>query len=226
MVNTGITLYQLFGYAQDKIPDVDFTVMESGKDLSAIRDALKQQASEIKWENVQKEIFDHLENLLNIPVGLVLARGWVKIRQIRKHIKEQREKGTDDTALVPLVTHEFSSKHEPHLKVLLNNIELSDLSITVKLKLKLSGVTLKIQHGRIQKIIAGKASGKGTISYQGVPIAEKEILNLNLPAEVVIPEKLTTARPKELTAQKPVQSQSPTAGPSASNHQTDNHPAP
>jgi len=226
MVNTGITLYQLFGYTQDKLPDVDFRVIESGKDLSEMRETLKQQLSDVKWETVGKEIHEHLEGLLNIPLGLVLARGWVKYRQIKKHIKEQLEKGSDDTALVPLVTHEFSSKHEPHLKILLNNIQLSDLAITVKLKLKLSGVTLKIQHGRIQKIIAGKASGKGIIAYRGVAIAEKEILNLNLPAEVVIPEKLTAARPKESTAQKPAQSQSPAVVPSSSNHQTGNHPAP
>lgn len=138
----------------------------------------------------------------------------------------EMEKGSDDTALVPLVTHEFSSKNEPHLKVLLNNIELSDISITVKLKLKLSGITLKIQHGRIQKIIAGKGNGKGIISYHGVPITEKEILGMDLPAEIVIPEKLTMARPKELTAQKPVQSQSPAVDPSSSSRQTDNHPAP
>lgn len=174
-----ITLYDLL--------QPDFTQLEKigwddgTKDkVKKLQQTLEQEISGLDWAQAKQELYKQLDSLLNISLGSILARAWVELNHVKQTIEQQQKDKTDSVAIIPLFEHKVLSEHKPKLKILLNGKKISELTFVVKFILKLEGILIKIQYGKIQAILAGKCKGVASISYEEVKLEEKQIAEFNL----------------------------------------------
>lgn len=179
-----INLKQLLLTDSSQSMQVVLDTSETQEDLRKIHEEIKQQISETSWDSIQTRLFEHLEDLLDVPMGPILANGWNKLRKVRQVIQKQKQSGSLGAEEVALFDHALKSVHYPKLQILINGKLIQTLTLSVELKLQLYGVMLEIQQGRIEKIKTGKCTGKGTISYQGALLHESKIPAFQLPGSV------------------------------------------
>ncbi len=178
-----ITLYDLFQPDFSQIEKIVWDESQTEDEIKKIQQTLEQEMGNLDWKTIKQELYKQLDSLLNISLGSVLARAWVTLRQVEQIIKKQQEDGSDRISVIPLIEHKILSQHEPKLKILLNHHDIGELSFVVKFTFKLEGVLIKIQYGKIQAVLAGKCKGVASISYEGVKLEEKQIVEFDLPGQ-------------------------------------------
>lgn len=163
----------LFGEVDADSPAVDA--------IQNLRQQLEENVQTLDWSSVQNEINRQLSNLLNISLSHILVNAWTTHPQVQKAIQQQRDSGTHDVAVVPLLPHKIRSDHQPSLRILVNQKHATNIPLDIRIVLKLHEVILKIQYGEIQAIITGEAEGMGMIYYQKNKLKENIIERFELP---------------------------------------------
>ncbi len=181
-----VSLYDLLKPDFKQAKAIGWKDAETEKEMQQIRKSLESEISGLEWDSVKQEIYQQLEKLLDISLGVVLARAWVSAKQVKNAIEKQNEEKSDAAVVIPLLTHKIQSKHEPKLKIMLNNVQIGELPLTVKFAFRLNGLLLKIQYGKLQSILAGKCKGVAMLAYQGVKLEEKQIAEFDLADEITI----------------------------------------
>lgn len=163
----------LFGEVDSDSPAVDA--------IHNLRQQLEKDVQTLDWSSVQNEINRQLGNLLNVSLSHILVNAWMTHPQVQQAIQQQRESGTHDVAVVPLLPHKIRSDHQPSLRILINQKHATKIPLDIRIVLKLHEVILKIQYGEIQSIITGEAEGMGMIYYQKNKLKETVIKRFELP---------------------------------------------
>ena len=184
MMQGTISLYDLLEPDFKNAEKIGWKDAETEKEIQKIRTALESEISGLEWDKVKSQIYQQLDKLLDVSLGVVLARAWVSSRQVSKVIEQQNEEMTDAITVVPLLDHKVQSIHEPNLKIMLSDTQIGQLPLMVKFAFSLSGILLKIQFGKIQSVLAGKCNGVSSLSYQDVILQEKKIEEFDLPNEI------------------------------------------
>jgi len=184
MSQGSISLYDLIQPDFSQAKAIGWDSAETEHEMQQIRQALEAEIAEFKWSAVKQEIYAQLDKLLDVSLGVVLARAWATSRQISKVIDKQINEKSDDVAIIPILTHKVQSEHNPKLIILLNNVKIGELPLTVKFAFKLTGVLLKIQYGKIQAVLAGKCKGISSLAYQNITLEEKTIATFDLPGQI------------------------------------------
>jgi hypothetical protein len=131
-----------------------------------------------------------LTSALDIEIQDILVWSWRK----RNEIIQYRDKGKyppGETQIVPLLEHSVVSKHNPTIKVMVNQKEVHKIKFDVLLKLMLKGAMLGIRDGKIMEIMLGSCSGSGSVQYAGLTILERKTAPLNLPATITLGEGIS-----------------------------------
>jgi hypothetical protein len=162
---------------------------ETRAELHKVHDRIGEQIAHGSWAGIRSRLFEHLEDLLEVPLGPILAGGWNKLRQVREVIGRQVESGAQTVEEVALFDHTLKSTHQPQLQLFMNGELISTLTLTVEIKLQLHGVMLQIQHGSITGVKTGQCSGKGALLFAGALLHESKIPAFHLPGRVSIPAK-------------------------------------
>ncbi len=179
----------LFGDTHDSLPDMVLHTDKSHQDLLKAQENLRKKLKGLNQIDLHAETARHMENLLDIPLDLVLVRGWLKLREVRQHIAKQQETGSDETVVMYLSEHSINSTHSPVLEVKMGNECIFRLQLDIALSLKLSAVGLVIKQARIEEVTSGTCKGKGSIAYLKEKLLEKDIAKINLLGKIHIPDE-------------------------------------
>jgi len=192
MSNSQITLSQFFSFKGKKLSQDQLSAIESGEELSSLKERISEKAKEIKWPVVFGEIMKKLEDLLNVNIPDIMVAAWSKYRTIREYLDSEKYP-PDETLLVPLAGHTIRSEHHPYVEILINDEPVGKINFNINLALVLEGITLKIKGGKIREILTGSCKGKGTIKCENFIILEKETESFSLPGSINLGEGIAIA---------------------------------
>ena len=154
------------------------------KEMPRIQKILKSEIPELKWNRVEQDIYQQLDKLLDVSLGSVFANVWTASQQVKQIIEKQNQEMTGDISVIPLPTHKIKSKHEPKLKIMLNDEQVGIFRLTAIFGFKLSNILLKIQYGKIQTVLSGTCKGVGSLSYHDTQLLENQIPEFDLPTHI------------------------------------------
>jgi len=198
MSNACTTLNDLFSIDFGNLPESILQHLEDTEEIRRLRKAVEDDdVKGIEWEICRKEFIQQLESLLEIKLQTILIEAWQTLDQVKDVVQEQLEKKDDSHLVIKLAEHNIRSTHTPNLTIHFNDQDFI-IQIFIAIDLDIEGLTLKINKGKIKKILTGYASGKGLIQYQNITLCEPEILQFALASLVqtkvlppLLPEKNT-----------------------------------
>ena len=115
-----------------------------------LNDAVKG-IPDLTWNSVTEEVRGAYRNLFKIDMLDIFCGAWVKLKELQAY-RDKEKHPPGEVALVPLAEHTISSKHKPHIDIMLGEKRLFEIPIEVLLKFKLKSFVLKIQDGCIHEI--------------------------------------------------------------------------
>src|SRR5262245_42954848 len=78
---------------------------------------------------------------------------------LRQYLEKSRQSPGKEV-LLQLSEHKIESKHEPHVALMKDGIEIGKIPFEASLELQLQGVVLRIRDGEVQDIQTGRVKGK------------------------------------------------------------------
>lgn len=188
---TDLSLQQVLLDSNENLSDLVLETDSSREDLAIAQKNLSEKSKAMGQVNLSNEVSQHMNKLLDIPLDVILVRGWLRLKEVKQHVKKQAESGSDEMVVVYLLEHSIISSHAPSVDIRVGegDAPIFTLQLDIALSLKLSGVALAIQYAKIQEITAGNCKGTGSISYKKLKLLEKDILSFNLPGKVHVSEK-------------------------------------
>jgi hypothetical protein len=150
-----------------------FSRIELKDKVSELKKEINKKEPRLKWEKVFGEVKETSSKLLDVKLKDVLESAWGKYEEVEKYLDEEKY-NTDETFLIPLVEHTVVSEHHPKIEIRLGELYIGEIDFEVELKLLLSGIILKIAHGEIQGVSAGKCRSSGSFVCEGITLFEDE----------------------------------------------------
>jgi len=153
--------------------DEKLSKIELKDKVGELKKKINKKEPRLQWEKVFGEVKETSSKLLDIKLKDVLESAWGKYEEVEKYLDEEKY-NTDETFLIPLVEHTVVSEHHPKIEIRLGELYIGEIDFDVQLRLLLSGIILKIGHGKIQGVSAGKCRSSGTFICEGVTLFEDE----------------------------------------------------
>ena len=183
------------------------------RDVFAVPKPGDSQESSDRWKKFQKRIGKEVKGLktaampdlaakvaelLDVPLPDIFLTSWKKTEVLHNLLEESRE-SPEAVMNLELGEHTINSQHRPHIEIRIRNIPVKKIEFTLELAFNLKGFILKIQNGAIREMESGNCEVKGTLKYQGLTIAEKELAPISLPGSIPL-EQVPPVRPPDLVA--------------------------
>ena len=163
-----------------QLPVVVLKQFDSEQSINPVKLCLKNQPSNMEWTSFRREILGQLESLLDIPLHSVLTRSWEKCDKVIHTAQSQLDSGLDTVSVVPLRSHRIHSQQQPQITLSIDGCEKTVIVLTINLELSLSNVVIKLQHGKIKRIISGLCKGTGTVKCGNTLLVERDIMEFHL----------------------------------------------
>ncbi len=192
MSDSDLTLKQFFSLKPEEWSSERLSALASKDKISSLKEMAEKEAKGAKWPVAFAEILKRVDDLLDISLPDILAGAYNKYRILRQYA-EKGKYSPDETFLVPLADHTIKSEHHPYLEVFINENLVAKIDFTIMVALKLNGIILKIQDGRIKEIFTGTCQGKGAIECEGLVLVEKEMPSVSLPGSINLGEGIPIA---------------------------------
>jgi hypothetical protein len=176
MADPTVTLRNVFALPEAGAPE------RPSAGWKTFQDKLTEEVKGIKIA-AMPDVAAKVGELLDIPIPDIFLASWEKANVLRALLDESRKE--PETAMqLELAEHTINSQHHPSIEVRIQNTPVKKIEFTVRLAFKLKGFVLKIQNGAIKEMKTGACEVKGTIEYQGLIIAEKELAPIHLPGSI------------------------------------------
>lgn len=124
-----------------------------------------------------------LDEVFNVPLGDVLQASWKKLTGVQEALEATRLDPAK-VVFVPLLEHKITSKHQPHIDLLLAGKSVSRLVLDIVLALELKSVELEVRDGRIAGLRSGQCGGNGVFAFEGQDLIKKATPSFGLPGKV------------------------------------------
>jgi hypothetical protein len=180
-----LTLYDFFSPAPEEFSRRLRTGFQSTAAASSLVTRIGQTLIKLHADEVLRQVGEKVFELLNTPILDVLARAWKQSRTLRESLESTR-RSPSETVFLPLVDHSISSEQRPYIEVLQNERPIARLVFPVSVALRLEGMVLKIQDGKIKEILAGNIKIKGTVKFGDFVLLEKDFQPIPLPGSVAL----------------------------------------
>lgn len=166
-----ITLNHLFRHRDvhaEKVSEIEI------KDkVTDLKKKVNKKDPRLRWKNVLDEVMGTSSKLLDISLKGILESAWEKYEEVEQYLDEEKY-DSDETFLIPLVEHTIVSEHHPKIEIRIGDTYVGKIDFEVRLFLKLSGILLKISHGKINGVKSGKCQSRGSFSCEGIILFEDE----------------------------------------------------
>ena len=142
---------------------------------------MEKEVKTIKWPAAIPDLAKKFVELFDVKIPDILFISWKKADAIRLALAESK-KTPEATKYLELADHTITSKHRPHIDVMIYNKSVKKIEFVVTLTFKLKGFVLKIKAGEIEEIRTGRCEIEGKVQYEDLTIAEKKLAPIDLPA--------------------------------------------
>jgi hypothetical protein len=132
---------------------------------------------------LQKAVGGALDGLFEPRLEDILQRSWGKVAAVDEALKATRDDPAG-LAVVPLLDHRITSRHAPHIDVVLGAKSLARLVFDIALSLELQGVQLEVRGGRIHALKSGACIGEGVFSFAGQTLIKRATPAFALPGRL------------------------------------------
>lgn len=153
----------------------------------SIKASLLKAVPKIGWALSVSGVVEKLDDLLNIRIIDIMALAWNKCGVLRKYLDKEKYPA-NEAIFVPLAEHTIKSDHHPFIEMLVNDKCIARLEFTINIILKLKGIILKIQDGKIKEIGTGEIKGEGTVKYGEFVIMNRDVGSISLPGSIDLGE--------------------------------------
>ena len=180
MADNKMTLRDLF---LDQGGEIDFSFKHADQ-IAALKKEIERIPG-IAWEQVLGELQIEIGKILDVGFDDILFGAWKKYRELQQYTDTNKH-SPDEVVLVPLVEHTITSTHRPYIDLFVNEKRVGHIVFTITLRLKLEGIVLKIQGGKIREVKAGACDGEGSLKIGDVPLAEGKLISFDLPGVITL----------------------------------------
>ena len=178
MSETVVTIRDVFELPQPGSP------AESSPRWQTLRQWISEDLKGMK-AGAMPDVAAKIADLLEVPIAEIFLASWNKADAVKQLLEESR-KTPDALVNVGLAEHSINSKHQPHIEISAKNAAVKKIEFTLQLLFKLKDFQLRIQNGEMKEMHTGPCHVRGTLQYQGLAIAEKELAPIKLPATVTL----------------------------------------
>lgn len=134
--------------------------------------------------SLRNSVQNALDEVFNVPLADVLGGSWKKLTGVQDAIDATR-KDAGKVVFAPLLEHKISSKHQPHIDLVLSGKSIGKLVLDIVLALELKSVELEVRDGRIAGLRSGECGGNGVFSFEGQELIKKATPAFGLPGRVM-----------------------------------------
>jgi hypothetical protein len=180
MAENKVTLRDLF---LNQAGELDFS-FERVDQISALKGEIELIPG-IACDHVFEEFQIEIGKILDVGFDDILLGAWKKYRELQQYT-DTNKYPPEEVALVPLVEQTITSTHRPYIDVFVNENRVGHIVFTVSLQLKLKGIVLKIQGGKIREVKAGTCDGEGSLNIGSVPVVEGKLISFDLPGVIAL----------------------------------------
>ncbi len=160
-----------------------FSALKASESINLLKRDFLKRAEGIKRETAFAELEERVKELLDFSFVDVLAQALKKYAALQKYTDKEKYP-PNKVVLAPLGVHEIKSVHHPYLEVLVDDHVLGKIVFDLVITLRLEGLILKIQDGKIREVRTGKCAGKGVFKLKDLVIFQKESREIPLPGVV------------------------------------------
>jgi hypothetical protein len=186
MAPNKMTLQDLFLKQAGETVTNHLKLLEQDDQVIAIKTGI-EKIPDISWRHVYGGIQNEIAKILDIGFDDMLFGAWKKYCQLQQY-RDTDKYPPDQAVPVPLVEHTITSTHRPYIDVFLNNRLIGRIVFAITLQLKLEGVVLKIQGGKICGVTAGACDGTGSLKIGDVSLIETKLFRFVLPDVITLAE--------------------------------------
>lgn len=153
-----------------------------GEHLSGAKTYIARHIKAVQWKIIEGEIRKKTLEALKVDAVGLLTSAWSKYKSLSDFV----EKGTSvgKTAHLPLAEHSITAEMHPNLEIQLGRLLTKRIVFDVELELKLKGLVLKIENGKIVEVEGGSCEGSGEIKVQEHSLVHKSFGPIHLPHKV------------------------------------------
>lgn len=173
MASTTDTLTAVLAFDGRHLTDDQVQAIGASPCMNQLRGRIAPKLLSSLVPGALRAIGEAIATALDIRLADVLIGGWNKYRELAKYADRDRYP-PDDVNLVALGEHEIKSSHEPRIAVLVDGATVGEIRLRVDLEADIESATLKVQDARIREVSTGRCTIKGTLSCEGLKLAETE----------------------------------------------------
>jgi len=175
MSSQDVTLRQVFSLPEPGVKD------PSPDRWDRFQATVSREVKTIKWPAAMPDVAEKICGLFDVKLPDLFLISWRKADDLRRALAESK-KTPDATKYLELVEHVIRSEHHPYVEARIGGAPVHRIQFDVKLTFRLKGFVLKIKAGEIEEMQTGRCEVEGRVEYAGLPIAEKKLAPIALPA--------------------------------------------
>jgi hypothetical protein len=134
---------------------------------------------------VEGEIGRAYASALGTRLTDIFVGAWSKLVEVARHADGAGARA-GERHLVPLASHTITSRHEPRVEVLVDNVAALQIPLEVKLAARFEAAVLAIESGHVTAVKTGSFVATGTVGCRGVAIASVSSRKFMMPGEIVM----------------------------------------
>ena len=188
------TLRDFFALADDDRAAHRVAALGANPTLSTLAEQVSATAGSAGWQHALMDIAGAIPDLLEVDLASVLSGAWKTDAELGRFADTQRYP-PEETVIVELTTHVVTSRHRPHLEVLLDDEPCGRLDFEVEVAVRVDGAVLTIRDGNILKATTDACAASGRITCEGQTLAERESVPLQLPGAFVFDQPIRIVPP-------------------------------
>lgn len=161
-------------------------LVADGCEMGLARAAVEEACANLPGparDGVIKALAGSLDEMFGVGLGSVLESSWGKLTSLQDSFASTRL-DPSKVVRVPLLDHKVTTRHQPHIDLMLGGKPLTRLTFDIALTLDLRGVQLDVRNGGIHGLTAGEAQGEGTFALGGQTLLKKATPALALPGRL------------------------------------------
>ena len=156
-------------------------------DPRAILADIENQTGVVVSQIEVRNEFDSVNQMLDIPLGSVLAAAWSRGKEIFECLNSSRGSPNDDF-YVSLADHEIKSIHRPKLNVIFEKALVASETFEIELSLHLTAVKLRVRNGEVDEALSGSCSGSAELRWRDIVLVKGATRDFDLPGRIQFSE--------------------------------------
>ncbi len=161
----------LFGDSQDSSAALAQALVEKG--VVGSLGAAVQNLTRAGRGAVGNQIASVAHGLVDLDLDNIVIGGWRKYADMMAAAKRTiTEPGSRE--IVELATHTITFRHEPYVRLLVNDAPVATVHFEMSLKFTVKGLVATIRGGQLVSLHAGDCDVAGTLSAEGRRLAMRE----------------------------------------------------